>query len=657
MIEIIDGIVSGTATSGGGGGSTPVIDELNVTPSTSAQTITAPEGVDGYSPVNVSAVTASIDANIVAGNIKKDVTILGVTGSLEAPITDWYLWKGNSSLTWSPETLTQSGYKSVTFGDNMFVAVGNGVSFFANASDLTTWYESTTTNSYNSVAYGNNYFVAVGSQVLAYKNHTNMSYAWQETTMTGFYNGVTFGLSRFVAVGPQCCAYSYAGYQNWTESTLTGFYEDVACGDGKFVAIGQGYYAYSLDGISWTEGTLTGNTYQSITYGNGLFVAVGGKYFAYSTDGIHWTETHFGTLDDHDMVDTVMFAKDVTFGNGVFVVTGFNCYGYSTDGIHWVEEEIEYEYPCVAFGNDNFVTVGTGLLIGTYSQPVVYTSTLSPSTSSIVYTVPYEASALTITSVGEDTITLSDTNVYSKTTSKINTGANIAREVNLQGVFQSPSYEFSFALPAGTKDVGYRGLYYAFVGNEGLTSVDLSNLESVSRASAFQYAFQNCPNLETVNVSGIKYITNDIDTVTANTFGSAFYGCPKITTVNWQNLEIITGGSAFNAVFYNATGLETVAFPKLRIVVGNSIFYNCFYGCKNLKHVYFNGLTTTSFGDKVNQFSTMFNNSVGSESGGCTVHFPSNLTSTISGLTGYAQNFGGGASGYVTLSFDLPATS
>ena len=65
------------------GGAAPVIDTLNVTPTTSAQQITAPQGTDGYSPVNVSAVTSSIDANIVAGNIKKDVQILGVTGSYE----------------------------------------------------------------------------------------------------------------------------------------------------------------------------------------------------------------------------------------------------------------------------------------------------------------------------------------------------------------------------------------------------------------------------------------------------------------------------------------------------------------------------------------------------------------------------------------------
>ena len=64
-------------------GSSPVISSLNVTPTTSAQTITAPSGTDGYSPVNVSAVTSSIDSNITAANIKKDVVILGVTGSYE----------------------------------------------------------------------------------------------------------------------------------------------------------------------------------------------------------------------------------------------------------------------------------------------------------------------------------------------------------------------------------------------------------------------------------------------------------------------------------------------------------------------------------------------------------------------------------------------
>lgn len=70
-----------TPSKGSGGGA--VIESLSVTPSTSAQTITAPSGTDGYSPVSVAAVTAAIDANIIAENIKKDVTILSVTGTYE----------------------------------------------------------------------------------------------------------------------------------------------------------------------------------------------------------------------------------------------------------------------------------------------------------------------------------------------------------------------------------------------------------------------------------------------------------------------------------------------------------------------------------------------------------------------------------------------
>lgn len=56
---------------------------LSVTPSTTAQTLTPVSPYNGFNQVDVSAVTSSIDANITAGNIKKDVQILGVTGTYE----------------------------------------------------------------------------------------------------------------------------------------------------------------------------------------------------------------------------------------------------------------------------------------------------------------------------------------------------------------------------------------------------------------------------------------------------------------------------------------------------------------------------------------------------------------------------------------------
>lgn len=55
------------------------LDTKTVDPSTSSQTVNS--SADGLSSVNINAVTASIDSNITAGNIKDGVTILGVTGT------------------------------------------------------------------------------------------------------------------------------------------------------------------------------------------------------------------------------------------------------------------------------------------------------------------------------------------------------------------------------------------------------------------------------------------------------------------------------------------------------------------------------------------------------------------------------------------------
>lgn len=61
----------------------PKLQDKTVTPTTSQQTITADQGKDGLGTVTVSAVTAAIDENIAAGNIKSGVTILGVAGTYD----------------------------------------------------------------------------------------------------------------------------------------------------------------------------------------------------------------------------------------------------------------------------------------------------------------------------------------------------------------------------------------------------------------------------------------------------------------------------------------------------------------------------------------------------------------------------------------------
>lgn len=60
-------------------------ENISVTPTTSQQVITPSEGKNAILKATVAAVTSAIDANIVAGNIKDGVTILGVAGTYVKP--------------------------------------------------------------------------------------------------------------------------------------------------------------------------------------------------------------------------------------------------------------------------------------------------------------------------------------------------------------------------------------------------------------------------------------------------------------------------------------------------------------------------------------------------------------------------------------------
>ena len=217
--------------------------------------------------------------------------------------------------------------------------------------------------------------------------------------------------------------------------------------------------------------------------------------------------------------------------------------------------------------------------------------------------------------------------------------------VNASGVLQQPT-EQSDLVFTGVKDVASNVLNYKFTYNK-VKSASFPDLTTISGSSACGNAFYFCNALTSVSFPNLTTISG------MNACSYAFYFCNALTSVSFPNLTTISGMFACSYAFYFCTALTSVSFPNLTTISGSYACQLMFSYCSSLTDVYFSALTTSSFGSYVNQFSGIMQSTGTSKTH--TLHFPSNLESTISGLSGYPLF--GGTSGYVVCAFDLPATS
>ena len=98
-----DNIKHGVDILGVTGTYAPVTKPIEITPSTQEQVKVPDMGVDGFNSVTVHAVDKNIDSNIQAGNIRKGVEILGVTGEFGVELYEY------DNTDFVKDTLVQSG--------------------------------------------------------------------------------------------------------------------------------------------------------------------------------------------------------------------------------------------------------------------------------------------------------------------------------------------------------------------------------------------------------------------------------------------------------------------------------------------------------------------------------------------------------------------
>lgn len=343
--------------------------------------------------------------------------------------TQWKNWLTNPQEEWNTGTLPQTGYwRSITFGNGKFVAIGGVYSYDNNAAyslDGVNWTKVTLpiSGAWRSIAFGNNTFViiAYGSDKVLYSSD---GITWYNSTISsdGPWSSITYGNGKFVAVAENVNkgAYSSDGI-TWTEFNLpiSITYRSVIYGNDRFIAVGNSNQAvYSTDGINWSITTMRSydwNSRYSITYGNGKFVAVSEltNKADYSTDGVNWSTS---TLPSNENW------YSVTYGNGKFIafVRNTNKMAISSDGLTWSSGSLPStaKWTAITYGINKFVVIageGTNKTAALQiTQHSAFTTTETPDTTSTVYSAPLTPSTLTVTSVGEGTITLSDNNTYNR---------------------------------------------------------------------------------------------------------------------------------------------------------------------------------------------------------------------------------------------------
>ncbi|MFO1500144.1 MAG: hypothetical protein U1G07_17430 [Verrucomicrobiota bacterium] len=235
-------------------------------------------------------------------------------------------------LTWtSPLATVEADLRGITFDEGLFCAVGGSATggLAATSSNGADWqWHKLGPSFFHDVTFGNGLFVAVGDFGATAASLDGS--AWEVGTAGGRDSmfALAFGEGRFVGAG-----FGYEGTNligvtfsstngvAWLRQPHETWVESVAYGNGRFVAgTAGGVFLVSEDGVGWaTEACCGGPPLSALTYEQGRFIALGGE-FRQAFEGVVLTSADGLTWECHSRSPAIL--RDFAYGNGRFVAVG-----------------------------------------------------------------------------------------------------------------------------------------------------------------------------------------------------------------------------------------------------------------------------------------------------------------------------------------------
>jgi len=279
--------------------------------------MTAHAASDGYPWVSQNSAEDATWKSVTYGNGL--FVAVGSTGS--------HVMTSPDGVSWTSRAAAANNYwQAVTFGGNLFVAVassGSGDRVMTSPDGITwTTRSSASDSQWMAVAYGNSTFVATAAGGEVMTSPDGITWTSRTASPTRYWSELAFGNGVFVAASPSGATQGVMTSPDGITWTLRSTAENagwgaLTFGNGKFVLMALdsgGYILNSADGISWTRVASDGNAWSSVVYGNGVFVAVassGSAQVITSTTGSSgWTQRTAASTNQW---------TSVTYAEGMFV--------------------------------------------------------------------------------------------------------------------------------------------------------------------------------------------------------------------------------------------------------------------------------------------------------------------------------------------------